>query len=239
MLVIEVREPGQPARTRSFTRHTLNLGRELPQLTIADDVPLAGAIQTRHVELFECDGLLRVHAYAPTHLDGEPIPRRQSRTGESDEGRVVKRGSTLDLAGAATITVLEFTPIVPADFEVSEAEFLRAIKDEPSSIGEWLVYADALEEHDYLIRAEYLRLEVRRVLDQRLEGDYGAGQRYLKNLKAASRWLAAVRAPKVLWDKQCPAKLDAEACPIAWESESDVRVALCPRCQHAVRYPPK
>jgi uncharacterized protein (TIGR02996 family) len=244
MLVLELREHEQVSRLLSFSRHALGLGRTLPGLTLGGDIGLAaGGVLAEHIELFEKDGHLYLRAIGPTLLDGVPLNgppssggpttnrRNRKKGGKQGVGRRLAIGSVVGLGDSTVLVVVRFEPIVPPDFERNEFEapFLRAIDADPSSVGERLVYADALEEGGWLIRAEYLRLQLRVLLGEAIEGDLEAKERYLKNLLPAWRWVQRVAEPTVA--RNCQAKL-GRACPVAWGSEA--RTSVCAKCNRAV-----
>jgi uncharacterized protein (TIGR02996 family) len=188
MLVLGIEEPGR-ARELAFTRHTLALGRSVPTLTLGQapdaDVDISGA-DPSHAKIVEREGRAWLIAKSGCLVDGAAPPR------EHEEARL-DVGSTIGI-GDALVHVKAFAPIAPEDFEASEREFLAMIAD-ASDIGARLVYADALEEGEWLVRAEYLRVQVRLTTGQEIEGDRAAHERLVRKLAPARRWLAAVGRP--------------------------------------------
>lgn len=192
MLVLALQERARAPRVVAFSRSVLMLGRSFPELTlggagspdfaIADENCLA-----RHLTFFETAGHLHVHPWGATLLDGEVI------SGKSDF--IVPVGSVLQI-GKTTIRVDHFTPVVPPDFREREADFLAEIEGKPHAIPERLVYADALEEGGWLLRAEYLRVQLRLLLGEAIAGDEDAKRRLANLLTAAADWRAAVGEPR-------------------------------------------
>lgn len=244
MLSIEVR--GEHVRSFSFSRHTLGLGRMLPGLMLGADIGLGDqGVLARHVEIFEQEGRLRVFAHGPIRIEGkereeaeDPSPRRRrrDRAAERKLGREVDIGDVIELVGSKTkVVITHFVPILPADYRTREGELLRAIEAAPSSVADRLVYADALEDSSGLIRAEYLRLQLRLLLDEPVEGDQEAKARYLKNLMPARSWVDRVGEPVIAG--LCPTK-QGRACPVRWGT-APPQPSVCATCGHAVRYPSK
>jgi len=227
MLVLEIREPSRALRRVSFTRYGLGMGRAVPSLSIGRssrvDVVLESlSVSDFHVELVEREGLLELVPAASVVIDGQALQKGP---------RVVSIGSVIEIADC-TVVVTQFVPIVPADFESSEKEFLELTRADRSDVGARLVYADALEEGGWLIRGEYLRVQVRLLLRQALEGDADAYARFTRKLAPARRWLASVATP-VLGDR-CSAKVGRE-CPARWAADGPP--SICWKCQVAVRVP--
>lgn len=244
MLSIEVR--GEHVRSFSFSRHTLGLGRMLPGLMLGADIGLGDqGVLARHAEIFEQEGRLRVFAHGPIRIEGkereeaeDPSPRRRrrDRAAERKLGREVDIGDVIELVGSKTkVVITHFVPILPADYRTREGELLRAIEAAPSSVADRLVYADALEDSSGLIRAEYLRLQLRLLLDEPVEGDQEAKARYLKNLMPARSWVDRVGEPVIAG--LCPTK-QGRACPVRWGT-APPQPSVCATCGHAVRYPSK
>ncbi len=245
MLSIEVRD--EQVRSFSFSRHTLGLGRMLPGLILGADIGLLDpGVLARHAELFEQEGRLRVLGHGPIRIEGKektregedpsPRQRRRERAAERKLGREVEVGDVIELVGSKTkIVITHFVPILPADYRTREGELLRAIEADPSSVADRLVYADALEESNGLIRAEYLRLQLRLLLDEPVAGDHEAKARYLKNLMPARSWVDRVGEPVIAGI--CPTK-QGRACPVRWGT-APPQPSVCATCGHAVRYPSK
>jgi len=230
MLVIDVREVAAEVRRLSFTRHTLALGRGVPTLTLgrgpsADDCNLTSPrVHDLHARLEERDG----------HLDLVPVVHEQGET--TLDGKAVHTPSRLALGsvvglGDTAITIVAFTPIVAPDFETSEGDFVKPLRADPNDVATRLVYADMLEEKGWLVRAEFLRVQVRLVTGQALEGDREAGERLFKKLATARLWREAVKAPLVT--PRCPLEAGA-ACPVRWGSAPSP--SICGKCGHAVAY---
>jgi uncharacterized protein (TIGR02996 family) len=245
MLVLEIHEPGAPPRSVSLTRHTLGLGSTVPSLTLGWELGLSmGGVLPNHAQLFERDGCLHLVSHGMTTVNGREttgpsalrgLSRKQRRHARA-EGIGVRElplepGAVIGL-GEVAVVVRLFVPIVPPDFDESERDFLVALDADPASIGDRLVYADALEDRGWLIRAEYLRVQLRILLGDALEGDVEAKSRYEKNLFAAPRWMKRIGEPTIA--DACKPKLGPE-CPVAWGRE--VRPTLCPKCGRSVRYP--
>lgn len=227
MLVLQISEPEAAPRTVAFTRHALGIGRPLPSLSIgrstgADVVLRSRSVSERHVELIEREGLLELVPMAAVVVDGVAL---------ASGSRVVKIGSVIAL-GDSTLVVMEFVPIVPPDFESSERELLDLTRAEASDVGARLVYADALEEGGWLIRAEYLRVQVRLVMAEALDGDEEARARFARKLQPARRWLASVASPVLA--SGCRSKVGKE-CPARWGSPRSP--SICWKCQLAVNVP--
>jgi uncharacterized protein (TIGR02996 family) len=228
MLVLEIEEPNRATRALSFTRHTLGLGRDVPTLTIGhlpeSDVDLASPdVVDIHLRLFEHDGLLHLAAVGHAAVDGKRVHR----------GREVALavGSVISVPDGS-VTIRHFLPIGPPDFEVVEKDVLDMATDDPCDHGARLVYADVLEERGWLIRAEYLRVQIRLEMNAALPGDREAYGRFQRKLTPARRWLAAVGHPAIA--DRCKI-VAGQACPVQWGASATPSV--CWRCQRAVRHP--
>lgn len=239
MLVLEVRQRGRPPRTASFTRQTLGVGRSLPGLSLGGDLGLAPEVMSPdHLELFERDGLLLYIARGPTLLDGTSTapsvgasPRRNRKEAwRAKTGRPVRVGSVFEI-GDVAIVVVDFVPIVAPDWETSERELLEALASDPTSVAARLAYANTLEERGHLVRAEFLRVQLRLLLDEPLEGDVEVKSRYEKTLLPAWRWVTAVGTPQLA--RACIPNL-GRACPVAWGGAP--APAVCTRCERAVPF---
>ena len=186
MLVVELHEPGVAPRVVSFTRHTLGIGRSVPTIGVGRTGELRIAspnVGDQHLSLFEGDGRLWAAVRKPVTIDAKTIG-----TGAHPvpiDGELV--------FGDVTMWVRAFAPIAPPHFEEVERDLLALAKDEPME-GR-LVYADALEEGGWLIRAEYLRVQVRVARKEPLPGDQEAHDRFVRKLLCARRWLKTVGSP--------------------------------------------
>ncbi len=238
---------GDAKSTLSFSRHTLGLGRDLPGLNVGSDILPSPRLLPKHVELFEQEGRLRYVANGPVFVEGQlpnpppPRDRRELKHWESDRprghalgvgGSIALLSSSAEPGLVATVTLVHMSPIVPADYPSSEADFLHVVEATPGAISPRLVYADMLEEHGYLTRAEFLRLQVRLALRQDIEGDREAHKRYLKNLLPAKSWVGRIGSPRIA--RQCPIQIGRE-CPTAWGARETP--SHCTRCDHAVSHP--
>lgn len=184
MLVLDLEVPGVAARTFSFSRHALGIGATFPSLSIGRDAELkvpSPSVAELHLRLFERDGRLLAEPRKPVTIDDRAV-----RSGH----HAIVAGSVL-YVGDATLRVRAFTAIVAIDFERTEQDFLAMVAADP--LDGRLVYADALEEAGWLIRAEYLRVQVRLARGETLEGDVDVEVRLTKKLSCAPRWLRAVR----------------------------------------------
>jgi uncharacterized protein (TIGR02996 family) len=229
MLVIDVREGRDAKRRLSFSRHTLALGRSLPTLTLGRsptvDVQLAaGEVHDQHAQLVESEGKLDVvplvHKEDETLLNGDAIHRPTS----------IVIGGVVGL-GDCAITIVAFTPIVPPDFEVVEGDFVKPLRADSSDVGMRLVYADMLEEKGWLVRAEFLRVQVRLLLDEAIDGDREARDRLFRKLGPARLWRQAIGAPSLA--QKCPLHAGRE-CPVRWGTAS--RASTCGKCGRAVAF---
>jgi uncharacterized protein (TIGR02996 family) len=243
MLVLEVRER-ERTRTVSFSRTTLGLGFSVPTLVIGESLGLT-ALDPRHAELFERDGRLHLVSHRETTLDGrstaKPLAKkltRRERNAQRARGDVdawvrepvVSVGSVIGI-GDVAIVVTHFASLAPPDVETVEREFLVALERDHASMGSRLVYADALEERGWLIRAEYLRLQLRLLLGEPIAGDEDALKRYEKKLLAAPKWKQRIGEPMVA--DRCGPQL-GRACPIAWGGTP--QPTACPKCERVVQY---
>lgn len=182
MLVLDLEEPGN-ARTFSFSRHALGIGVTYPSITIGRDAELRIATPgaaDRHLRLFERDGRLLADVLKPVTIDD----RAQTK------GHHALRVGSVIYVDRATLRVREFAPIVAVDFDALEADLLALLRDR--SLDGHLVYADALEERGFLVRAEYLRVRVRNQRGEPLPGDAEVENRLLNKLLCAPRWLRAI-----------------------------------------------
>lgn len=184
MMVLDLEVPGVAARTFSFSRHALGIGATFPSLSVGRDAELkvpSPSVAEQHLRLFERDGRLLADPRKPVTIDDRAV---------TSGHHAVASGSVLYL-GDATLRIRAFVAIVAIDFEHSEQDFLAMLATDP--LDGRLVYADALEEAGWLIRAEYLRVQVRLARDQPLDGDTDVELRLTKKLSCAPRWLRAVR----------------------------------------------
>lgn len=182
MLVLDLEVDGN-VRRYSFSRHALGIGSTYPSLTIGRDAELrvrSLSVAEVHLRLFERDGRLLVDPRKPVTVDDRPV---------SSGHHAIDVGSVVFL-GDATLRVHAFTPIVAVDFERTERDFVAMVAAHGHD-GR-LVYADALEESGWLVRAEYLRVKVRLARGTPLEGDADVELRLTKKLSCAPRWLRAV-----------------------------------------------
>jgi hypothetical protein len=95
-----------------------------------------------------------------------------------------------------------------------------------------LVYADMLEEKGWLVRAEYLRVQVRLLLEEGLEGDREARDRLHRKLAPARRWREAVGAPALA--QKCPITAGRD-CPVRWGNAAK-GPSTCGKCGRAVAF---
>jgi len=237
MLVLEICEPGCARRVVAFTRHTLALGRPVPQLTIgrdaaADLVLRDDSLLSKHAELFERDGLLHLQPLGLTVLNGQPCNGPRVKKQLRERARPVRHASVIAI-GESTVALLQFHPIAPPDFEVLEHDFLDAIRRDGAAVDHRLVYADALEERGWLVRAEYMRIQVRLLFGETVEGDEDACHRFLRTLVPSFRWVEAIGEPTVA--SRCALETE-RSCPVAWGGQA--RPSLCLRCHRAVPYAP-
>jgi uncharacterized protein (TIGR02996 family) len=230
MLVLDIQEPNSALRTLSFTRHTLGLGRDVPTLSIGHaaeaDVRLASPdVADIHFRLFERDGLLHLASLGRVAIDGNQRVRRNREV-------AVAVGTTIAVADCS-VQIRHFLPIGPADFEVVEKDVLEMTTADVCDHGARLVYADVLEERGWLIRAEYLRVQIRLEMSAALPGDREAYGRFQRKLTPARRWLVAVGHPRIA--DTCGI-VAGRACPVQWGAER-AKASVCWKCQRAVRYP--
>lgn len=182
MLVLDLEVDGR-ARTYAFSRHALGIGSTYPSLTIGRDAELrvkSLSVAELHLRLFERDGRLLAEPLKPVTIDDRAV---------GGGHHAIDEGSVLYL-GDATLRVRAFTAIVAVDFERTEQAFLEMVA--ANGHDGRLVYADALEESGWLVRAEYLRVQVRLARGEPLEGDADVELRLTKKLACAPRWLRAV-----------------------------------------------
>lgn len=183
MLVVELHEPGHAPRVVSFTRHTLGIGAGVPTIVVGRMGELrvvSPSVGRYHLSLFEGDGVLWAGARKLLTIDGRAL----------GQGAHPLRVGSEVLFGDATLWIRGFTPIAPPDFAVVEGELLALAKEDP--LDGRLVYADALEEGGWLVRAEYLRVQVRIARNAPLSGDEEAHDRFVRKLMCARAWLKAV-----------------------------------------------
>ena len=225
MLVLEIRE-GSHVRELSFTRHTLSVGKRMPTLSLGRTPELdtdveAGETDTRNLVLYERDGRPWLATCRELVIDGE------RHVGCDAPLRV---GSVVSITGA-TLHLHHFLPIAPANVEVIERELLEMMTGDPCDVGARLVYADALEEAGWLIRAEYLRVQVRLVMHTALDGDEQVHGRLLMKVAPARVWLKMVDEPQLAIACESAA---GRACPVRWGSS--FAPSICHRCQRAVHF---
>jgi uncharacterized protein (TIGR02996 family) len=229
-LVLEIEDGHRPSRRLAFSRHTLSLGHNLPTLNVGGNAEVAVASSTlaapRRFTLVESEGTLGVSFKgdrdATWSANGRSFTGTTSTT--LDVGSVVASGDV-------RITIVAFTPIVPASFEETEGAFLAPIKASSSDVAARLVYADLLEQNGELIRAEYLRVQVRLLLDEAVDGDAGAHERLKAKLSPARKWRGAVGVPTLA--TQCPQRAGRN-CPTQWGGPA--KPTMCGQCGCAVPF---
>jgi uncharacterized protein (TIGR02996 family) len=115
--------------------------------------------------------------------------------------------------------------------------FLRGILTNPADLTAWLVYADWLDEHDDPIRAEYLRLQVRREELHAGDPERTAVEARLQELRGelSPNWVAFFDRPPV---EHCTSQF-VFRCSKRWEElrvTRDLGVRHCDDCQQLVYY---
>jgi uncharacterized protein (TIGR02996 family) len=122
-------------------------------------------------------------------------------------------------------------------FTDDDKSFIRAILTNPAELTGWLVYADWLDEHDDPIRAEFLRLEVRRGQLRTRDSEWSVVEARLRELRESldPDWLMIFDRPNV---ENCDEAF-AFKCPKKWENlraTADNAVRHCTSCQKLVYY---
>lgn len=228
MLVFTMRED-EGERRYAFSRHTLAIGAERPTLILGPDPGFVVKFP-RVIELVEVDGQLLLGRTRSPDVEVEGVLTGPPRPKPFHHHLDLMRGSVVR-SGTAALTIEAFAPMVPPDFENSEGEFAKMVAADASDLSARLIYADALEESGYLVRAEFLRVEIRLLTGDVVDGDAEARERLYRKLTAAKRWRDYVGAPAIA--TRCPLQA-GRACPVAWGQTGER--ARCFKCERAVPF---
>ncbi len=226
MFSVVVRSPDQVAKTHAFVGLEISIGSAQGNHLVLGDV------SARHARVVVKDGrfiIVDLKSENGTYLNGKKLT---SPVVVSEQDQIAIGEYILQLRHAP------FEPLPVLD--ATERAFLETIEARPQNDDERLVYCDWLEEHGYLDRAEFLRIQISlRAYDDRTvtEPAVRDASERLRILSQSIdlRWRAIVARPAL---ENCDVRFERR-CPKRWDqltATATDTTRYCPACERQVTY---
>jgi uncharacterized protein (TIGR02996 family) len=226
MFSVVVRSPDRAATTHAFEGLEINIGSAQGNHLVLGDA------SARHARVVVKDGLFVIvdlKSESGTYVNGQKLAHPLV-VREQDQ-----------IAIGESMLQLRQGPIEPLPvLDDTEAAFLESIEARPQNDEERLVYCDWLEEHDFLDRAEFLRIQISlRAYDDRTITEpavLGASERLrILSTSIDLRWRAIVARPAL---ENCDVRFELR-CPKRWDqltATPNDTVRYCQACERQVTY---
>jgi uncharacterized protein (TIGR02996 family) len=226
MFSVVVRSPDVPAKTHAFEGLEISIGSAQGNHLVIGDA------SARHARVVVKDGrfiVVDLKSEHGTYLNGKRLT-----------SPVVVREQD-QIAIGEYMLQLQHAPLEPLPvLDGTEAAFLASIEARPQNDEERLVYCDWLEEHGFLDRAEFLRIQISlRAYDDRTVTEpavLGASERLrILSTSIDLRWRAIVARPAL---ENCDVRFELR-CPKRWDQLTATAVDTvrhCQACERQVTY---